>query len=59
MRFHSNTVKLRKLRSKKSSPVHLDVQELYRTYLKKPLGDKAHHLLHTDHEAWSATPENT
>ena len=28
-----------------------DVQELYRTYLKKPLGEKSHHLLHTDHRA--------
>jgi hypothetical protein len=23
------------------------VQELYRTYLEKPLGHKSHHLLHT------------
>ena len=34
-----------------------DVQELYKTYLKKPLSEKAHHLLHTDHDAWSAMPE--
>ena len=34
-----------------------DVQTLYRTYLKKPLGEKAHHLLHTDHSAWSAVWE--
>ena len=34
-----------------------DVQALYRTYLKKPLGEKAHHLLHTDHTAWSAEGE--
>ena len=27
-----------------------DIQELYRTYLKKPLGEKAHHLLHTDYQ---------
>ncbi len=26
-----------------------EVQELYRTYLKRPLGEKSHHLLHTDH----------
>ena len=26
-----------------------DVQALYRTYLKAPLGEKAHHLLHTDY----------
>ena len=31
-----------------------DVMTLYRTYLKKPLGEKSHHLLHTDHEAWEA-----
>ena len=36
-----------------------DVQELYRVYLKKPLGEKAHHLLHTDHDAWSAMPEQS
>lgn len=34
-----------------------DVQELYRTYLKKPLGERSHHLLHTDQEAWDAMPE--
>lgn len=27
-----------------------DVQELYRTYLKKPLGEKSHHLLHTEYD---------
>ena len=27
-----------------------DVQALYRTYLKKPLSEKSHHLLHTKHE---------
>ena len=27
-----------------------DVQALYRTCLKKPLGGKSHHLLHTKHE---------
>ncbi|MCI8909392.1 MAG: 2Fe-2S iron-sulfur cluster binding domain-containing protein [Oscillibacter sp.] len=31
-----------------------DVQELYHAYLKKPLGELSHHLLHTDHEAWQA-----
>ena len=30
-----------------------DVQALYRSYLKKPLGERSHHLLHTDHDAWS------
>ena len=34
-----------------------DVQALYRTYLKKPLGERSHHLLHTDHEAWQALPK--
>ena len=29
-----------------------DVQALYRDYLGKPLGEKSHHLLHTDHLAW-------
>ena len=31
-----------------------DIQTLYRTFLKKPLSEKAHHLLHTDHNAWEA-----
>ncbi len=34
-----------------------DIQTLYRTFLKKPLGEKSHHLLHTDHGAWSAGGE--
>ncbi len=29
-----------------------EVQALYKTYLGKPLGEKSHHLLHTDHDAW-------
>ncbi len=29
-----------------------DVQELYRSFLGKPLSESAHHLLHTDHTAW-------
>lgn len=29
-----------------------DVLSLYREYLGKPLGEKSHHLLHTDHNAW-------
>ena len=29
-----------------------DVKELYRDYLGSPLGEKSHHLLHTDHNAW-------
>ena len=28
-----------------------DIQDLYRDYLEKPLGEKAHHLLHVDHKA--------
>ena len=29
-----------------------DVQALYTEFLEKPLGEKSHHLLHTDHFAW-------
>lgn len=29
-----------------------EIQQLYRQYLQKPLGEKSHHLLHTDHNAW-------
>lgn len=29
-----------------------DIQTLYRDYLEKPCGERAHHLLHTDHDAW-------
>ena len=29
-----------------------DVKTLYREYLKAPLGEKSHHLLHTDHHGW-------
>lgn len=36
-----------------------DVQVLYHDYLKKPLGEKSHHLLHTDHDAWTAPCEHT
>ena len=35
-----------------------DVQALYREFLKKPLGEKSHHLLHTDHMAWTAEGSN-
>ena len=28
------------------------VQKLYSEYLMAPLGEKSHHLLHTDHEGW-------
>lgn len=30
-----------------------DIQALYRDYLGKPLGELSHHLLHTDHTAWT------
>ena len=30
-----------------------DILDLYRLYLGKPCSDKAHHLLHTDHHAWT------
>lgn len=38
-----------------------DIKTLYSEYLKEPLGKKSHHLLHTDHAAWSVptTKENT
>ena len=29
-----------------------DIQALYRDYFEKPLSEKAHHLLHTDHHTW-------
>jgi NADH-quinone oxidoreductase subunit G len=29
-----------------------DVQALYKEFLRMPLGEKSHHLLHTDHSAW-------
>jgi len=29
-----------------------DVQALYKDYLRAPLGERSHHLLHTDHTAW-------
>jgi NADP-reducing hydrogenase subunit HndD len=32
---------------------NVDVRNLYRDYLGKPLSEKSHRLLHTDHEAWS------
>lgn len=35
-----------------------DVLGLYRAYLKKPLSEKAHHLLHTDHDAWDVMPRS-
>ena len=29
-----------------------DVQALYAEYLEKPLGEKSHHLLHTEYDSW-------
>ncbi len=29
-----------------------DIQTLYREYLGAPLGERSHHLLHTDHRGW-------
>ena len=34
-----------------------DVLALYKEYLVEPLGEKSHHLLHTDHHAWSMPNE--
>ena len=34
-----------------------DVLTLYHEYFKKPLSEKSHHLLHTDHEAWQMPNE--
>ena len=34
-----------------------DVQVLYREYLGKPMSERAHHLLHTDHTAWKMPSE--
>ena len=34
-----------------------DVMELYRDYLKAPLGHLSHHLLHTDHHGWKMPNE--
>ena len=34
-----------------------DVKALYKDYLGAPLGEKSHHLLHTDHFAWEMPPK--
>ena len=34
-----------------------DVLALYREYLKEPLGERSHHLLHTDHFGWKMPNE--
>ena len=33
-----------------------DVRALYQDYMEKPCGERAHHLLHTDHGAWKMPP---
>ena len=33
------------------------IVEIYRAYLEKPLSEKSHHLLHTDHHAWTMPGE--
>ena len=33
-----------------------DVKALYQDYLGAPLGEKSHHLLHTDHFGWEMPP---
>ena len=35
-----------------------DVQALYAEFLGEPLGETAHHLLHTDHKAWNMPNQN-
>ena len=34
-----------------------DVLALYQEYLGEPLGEKSHHLLHTDHYCWEMPPK--
>ena len=34
------------------------IRECYRNYLEKPLSEKAHHLLHTDHHGWKMPGED-
>lgn len=34
------------------------IQALYKDFLGEPLGEKAHHLLHTDHTAWKMPRES-
>jgi len=34
-----------------------DMQTLYREYLRAPLSERSHHLLHTDHTAWKMPNE--
>ena len=34
-----------------------EVAAMYEEYFGAPLGEKSHHLLHTDHQAWSMPPK--
>ncbi len=34
-----------------------DVLAIYEEYFKAPLGEKSHHLLHTDHHCWEMPPK--
>lgn len=44
--------KLDKNASVRFSHENPDVITMYREYFNAPLGEKSHHLLHTDHDAW-------
>ena len=39
--------------SRRFSHENPEVQALYAEFLEKPLSHRSHHLLHTDHTAWS------
>ena len=41
----------------RSSHENPQVQRLYQEFLVAPLGEKSHHLLHTDHKAWKMPNE--
>ena len=45
--------KLDKNASVRFSHENKSVQELYKKFLNEPLSETSHHLLHTDHKAWS------
>ncbi len=34
-----------------------DVQAIYNEYFERPLGERSHHLLHTDHHCWEMPPK--
>ena len=39
------------------NPLSFKYYDADRVILGKPMSERAHHLLHTDHNAWSAMPE--